>query len=124
MLRENRSEPCCKIAAIVTSGFEAEPLWRPYLKAAQAALRANLEGSDLANPNMQAAVTHYQNTADNNVMMRERPGDKVQLFPIEPAPTIYCDPDKDGRGRVFCICDYRQHTQYSGVNIEHDCGVA
>jgi hypothetical protein len=27
-------------------------------------------GSDPANPNMRAAVTHYQNTAGNNAMMR------------------------------------------------------
>jgi hypothetical protein len=82
-------------------------------------------GSDPANPNMRAAVTHYQNTAGNNIMMRERAGDKVQVcFISRPAPTTYCDPDKDGRGRVFRVYDYRQHAQYSGMNSEHDCGGA
>jgi hypothetical protein len=82
-------------------------------------------GSDPANPNMQAAVTHYQNTAGNNAMMRERPGDKVQVcFLSRPAPTAYCDPDQDARGRVFRVYDYRQHVQYAGMNSEHDCGGA
>ena len=82
-------------------------------------------GSDPANPNMLAAVTHYQNTPGNDVMVREHPGDKVQVcFLSRPAPTTYCDPDKDGRGRVFRVYDYRQDTQYAGMNSEHDCGGA
>jgi hypothetical protein len=41
-------------------------------------------GSDPANHNMRAAVVHYQNTAGNNIMMRERTGDKgTGLFPIK-----------------------------------------
>lgn len=82
-------------------------------------------GSDPTNPRMRAAVTHYQDTPGNQVMMREHPGDKVQVcFISRPAPTTYCDPDKDGRGRVFRVYDYRQHAQYSGMNSEHDCGGA
>lgn len=82
-------------------------------------------GSDPANPNMRAAVVHYQDTPGNNIMMRERPGDKVQVcFVSRPAPTTECDPDKDGRGRVFRVYDYRQHAQYSGMNSEHGCGGA
>ncbi|MFY9739761.1 MAG: hypothetical protein WAK11_12005 [Candidatus Cybelea sp.] len=82
-------------------------------------------GADPANPNMRAAVTHYQNTAGNNIMMTERKGDKVQVcFLSRPAPTTYCDPDTDGRGRVFRVYDYRRRAQYSGMNSEHDCGGA
>jgi hypothetical protein len=82
-------------------------------------------GSDPANPRLRATVTHYEGTAGNNIMMRERVGDKVQAcFLSRPAPTVYCNPDKDDRGRVFRVYDYRQHAQYSGMNSEHDCGGA
>lgn len=82
-------------------------------------------GSDPANPNMLAAVTHYQGTAGNDVMIAERAGDKVQVcFLSRPAPTKYCNPDKDGRGRVFRVYDYRRHASYAGMNSEHDCGGA
>lgn len=82
-------------------------------------------GSDPANPNMLAAVTHYQGTPGNNIMMAEHAGDRVQVcFISRPAPTKYCNPDKDGRGRMFRIYDYRRHAQYSGMNSEHDCGGA
>jgi hypothetical protein len=82
-------------------------------------------GSDPANPNMRAAVVHYQNTAGNKIMMKERRGDKVQVcFLSRPAPEVYCDPDKDSRGRTFRVYDYRQRAQYSGMNSEHDCGGA
>jgi len=82
-------------------------------------------GSDPANPRLRAAVTHYEGTGGNNIMMRERAGDKVQVcFLSRPAPTAYCNPDRDGRGRLFRVYDYRQHAQYSGMNSEHDCGGA
>jgi hypothetical protein len=82
-------------------------------------------GSDPANPNMRAAVVHYQNTPGNKIMMKERRGDKVQVcFLSRPAPEVYCDPDKDSRGRTFRVYDYRQRAQYSGMNSEHDCGGA
>jgi hypothetical protein len=82
-------------------------------------------GSDPANRNMRSAVTHYQNTPGNDIMTREHPGDKVQVcFLSRPAPTAYCDPDEDGRGRVFRVYDYRQHAQFAWMNSEHDCGGA
>jgi hypothetical protein len=82
-------------------------------------------GSDPANPNMRSAVTRYQNIPGNDIMTREHPGDKVQVcFISRPAPTAYCDPDEDGRGRVFRVYDYRQHAQFAGMNSEHDCGGA
>lgn len=82
-------------------------------------------GSDPANPNMLAAVTHYQGTPGNDVMMAERPGDKVQVcFLSRPAPSKYCNPDKDGRGRMFRVYDYRRNASYAGMNSEHDCGGA
>lgn len=81
-------------------------------------------GSDPAN-HMRAAVTHYQGTPGNNIMMRERPGDRVQVcFLSRPAPTLTCNPDEDGRGRLFRVYDYRQHAQYYGMNGEHACGGA
>ena len=72
-----------------------------------------------------AAVTHYQDTAGNNVMVAEHPGDRVQLcFLGGPAPTKNCDPDKDDRGRNYRVYDYRQRASYAGMNEEHDCGGA
>jgi len=82
-------------------------------------------GADPAEPSVVAGVTHYQNTPGNDIMMSERSGDHVQVcFLGGPAPTKYCDPDKDGRGRLYRIYDYRQHAQYWGQNGEHDCGGA
>lgn len=81
-------------------------------------------GSDPAN-HMLASVVHYQDTPGNTIMMNEHRGDRVQVcFLSRPAPTQFCDPDKDGRGRVFRVYDYRQRAQYSGTNTEHDCGGA
>lgn len=82
-------------------------------------------GSDPAHPKMLASVTHYQETAGNNIMMKERAGDKVQVcFISRPAPANGCNPDEDERGRIFRIYDYRQHAQYAGQNGEHGCGGA
>ena len=82
-------------------------------------------GADPVDPSGGVSVTHYQGTAGNNVMMAEKKGDKVQVcFLGPPAPTQYCDPDKDPRGRTYRVYDYRQKQQYSGINSEHGCGGA
>ena len=82
-------------------------------------------GSDPANRNMRASVTHYQGTPGNDIMIKERPADRVQVcFLSRPAPTQFCNPDKDGRGRMFRVYDYRRRAQYSGMNSEHGCGGA
>ncbi|MGP6158445.1 MAG: hypothetical protein ACLPYS_13230 [Vulcanimicrobiaceae bacterium] len=76
-------------------------------------------------PQGHAEVVHYQNTAGNEVMMREHRGDRVQVcFLGGPAPTLECNPDKDLRGREYRVWDYKQQKQYSGGNSEHDCGGA
>lgn len=72
-----------------------------------------------------AAVVHYQGTAGNDVMAAEHRGDRVQVcFLGGPAPTKYCNPDQDGRGRNYRVYDYKQRQQYWGGNSEHDCGGA
>jgi hypothetical protein len=82
-------------------------------------------GVDPLYPNGQASVTHYQGLEGNDIMMRQRPGDRVQVcFLGYPAPTPTCDPDKDPRGRMYRVYDYRQRASYSGLNSEHDCGGA
>jgi hypothetical protein len=82
-------------------------------------------GADPAVPSALAAVVHYQGTAGNSVMIAERPNDRVQVCVLQtPVPTQFCNPDKDSRGRVYRIWDYRQQAQYSGMNSEHDCGGA
>jgi len=76
-------------------------------------------------PNGVAEGVHYQDGSDNDVMAAERPGDRVQVcFLGGPAPTKYCNPDRDSRGRNYRVWDYRQQRQYSGSNAEHDCGGA
>jgi hypothetical protein len=73
----------------------------------------------------QASVVHYQDTAGNNIMSSEHPGDRVQVCYLGgPAPTKYCNPDKDNRGRNYRVYDYKLHQQYWGGNSEHDCGGA
>lgn len=82
-------------------------------------------GIDPLFPQSHAGVTHYQDTPGNNVMIAERPGDRVQVcFLGWPKPTQSCDPDKDSRGRTYRVYDYRQHASYDGMNSEHDCGGA
>jgi hypothetical protein len=72
-----------------------------------------------------AGVVHYQDTPGNDIMAAEHPGDRVQVcFLGGPAPTTYCNPDKDDRGRNYRVYDYKQHRQYWGMNSEHDCGGA
>ncbi len=82
-------------------------------------------GSDPAHPHTFASVTHYGGLPGNEIMVRERPGDKVQVcFLSRPAPTVDCNPDLDERGRIYRVYDYRQREQYSGMNTEHGCGGA
>jgi hypothetical protein len=72
-----------------------------------------------------AGVVHYQNMPDNDVMAAEHPGDRVQVCYLGgPAPTPYCNPDKDDRGRNYRVYDYKTHKQYWGMNSEHGCGGA
>jgi hypothetical protein len=72
-----------------------------------------------------ASVVHYQDTTGNSIMAAERAGDRVQVCYLGgPAPTQYCNPDKDDRGRNYRVYDYRQRAQYWGGNEEHDCGGA
>jgi hypothetical protein len=76
-------------------------------------------------PGSHASVVHYQGDSGNDTMAAERAGDRVQVcFLGGPAPTTYCDPDKDARGRQYRVWDYRQHKQYWGMDGEHDCGGA
>jgi hypothetical protein len=82
-------------------------------------------GADASDPSARASVTHYQDTAGNNVMMAEHPGNPVQVCLVKvPRATQYCHPNSDPRGRVFRVWDYKQRAQYAGMNSEHDCGGA
>jgi hypothetical protein len=79
-----------------------------------------------------AVVMHYQNTAGNEIMRAERAGDHVQVcLTAYPLPrvnprtgAVVCDPDRDARGLVFRVYDYRQHSAYIGSNSQHLCGGA
>lgn len=82
-------------------------------------------GAGPSAPTAFAGVTHYQDTAGNNVMMAEHPGDRVQVCLAQiPMPTQFCNPDTDPRGRLYRVWDYRQKAEYCGLNGEHNCGGA
>jgi hypothetical protein len=72
-----------------------------------------------------AAVVHYQNMPGNGAMAAEHAGDRVQVCYLGgPAPTKFCNPDQDDRGRNYRVYDYKTHKQYWGMNSEHGCGGA
>ena len=79
-----------------------------------------------------ASVVHYQNEADNALMMSEKAGDPVQLCLMSyPTPQYdastkrwVCNPDTDARGYIFRVYDYKRHRAYYGPNTEHGCGGA
>lgn len=74
-------------------------------------------------PNEYASTTHYQGIACYTAMMKERPGDRVQMcFVGGPAPTKYGNLDSDDRGRQFCVWDDNRKARYWGSNAEHSCG--
>jgi hypothetical protein len=82
-------------------------------------------GADPLYPAGLAGVVHYQGSPGNAIMIASHAGDKVQVcFLGPPAPTKYCDPDKDSRGRMYRVWDYRQKAQYWGGNSQHGCGGA
>lgn len=81
----------------------------------------------LGQPNgvMWAEVVHYGGEPGNDVMIAERPGDRVRVcFLGAPKRDEACNPSTDLRGRKFKVYDYRQKATYSGINSEHDCGGA
>jgi hypothetical protein len=60
-----------------------------------------------------------------SAIARQKPGDKVQVCLLyRPHKDPYCDPDKDPRGRVYRIYNYRLKAAYSGWNANHWCGGA
>jgi len=82
-------------------------------------------GADPLSPGDYAAIVHYQGSPGNPLMISEHPGDKVQVcFLGPPAPSKYCDPDKDSRGRQYRVYDYHRNAQYWGGNSQHGCGGA
>ena len=69
-----------------------------------------------------AGVVTYET---NRIMAKEHRGDRVQVCLVSiPLPSAYCNPDKDQRGWIFRVYDYRQHAAYVGPNSEHTCGGA
>ena len=79
-----------------------------------------------------ARVVHYQSELGNDVMQKQRAGDRVQVCLVSfPTPThdartgaVICDPNVDARGFVFRVYDYRQHAAYLGPDSQHSCGGA
>jgi ribosomal protein L21E len=61
----------------------------------------------------------------NSVMDVQEVGDQVQVCLISfPETDRWCNPQKDFRGRVYRVYNYRLKAAYSGVNANHLCGGA
>ena len=59
------------------------------------------------------------------VMAKQKVGDKVQVCLVNfPDPDRSCKPDKDPRGRIYRVYNYRLKAAYSGPNGNHLCGGA
>jgi hypothetical protein len=108
----------------LTSGAGNEPYTRQEIVDSGPAVTFNTK---LGQPNgvMWAEVVHYGSEPSNEVMIAERPGDRVRVcFLGSPKADEACNPKTDLRGRKFSVYDYRQAASYSGINSEHDCGGA
>lgn len=125
-----KSIPCVDTTVVsvlprLTNGGTAAPTKQDFVSSGVFVLFNSNLGADPADKTARASVVHYQDSPGNNVMMAEKKGDKVQVcFLGPPAPTSTCDPDKDSRGRLYRVYDYRQKQQYNGTNSEHGCGGA
>lgn len=68
----------------------------------------------------------------NPIALQEHAGQKVQLCLMrvpKPDPSCTrdfgcCHPDRDWRGRVYRVYDYRLRASYESYNSHHDCGGA
>jgi hypothetical protein len=61
----------------------------------------------------------------NSVMDAQVVGDKVQVCLIYmPESEKRCNPEKDPRGRVYRVYNYRLKSAYVGINANHLCGGA
>lgn len=70
-------------------------------------------------------IVTYQADPANDFIGTSRPGDRVQVCLVSvPTKTNYCDPVKDGRGRIFRIYDFKHRYSYVAQNSEHGCGGA
>jgi hypothetical protein len=66
-----------------------------------------------------------RNAGKKSAIARQKVGDKVQVCLIEtPSRDQSCNPDKDPRGRVYRVYNYRLKATYSGWNSNHGCGGA
>jgi hypothetical protein len=83
-------------------------------------------------PFSDASVVHYQDDRGNGLMQLEKPGDIVQVCLVSfPTPRrdpqsgqTICDPNKDGRGMIYRVYDYKRRAAYVGQDSEHGCGGA
>jgi hypothetical protein len=66
-----------------------------------------------------------RSAGQDSVMAKQRVGDKVQVCLINTPEAGYgCNPNKDPRGRVYRVFNYRLRGAYSGWNSNHGCGGA
>lgn len=101
--------------AKVGSYFEGDPRSGVY-----AVFRSKLGMEQF--PNTPAAVVVR---SPDPVMAQQKVGDKVQVCLVNfPEPGDFCKPDKDSRGRIYRVYNYRLKAAYTGPNANHLCGGA
>jgi hypothetical protein len=75
-------------------------------------------------PKAHASVVD-RSAGQNSPLAKQKVGDKVQVCLLHtPTKSPYCDPNKDERGRVYRIYNYRLRSAYQGWNGNHGCGGA
>ena len=75
-------------------------------------------------PETQAAVVD-RSAQPGSVLAKQKVGDRVQVCLIYSAPLSQdCNPNKDPRGRIYRVYNYRLRGAYTGWNANHFCGGA
>ncbi len=75
-------------------------------------------------PNTHASVVDRSARQDSPIA-KQQVGDKVQICLLyTPTKSSDCDPNKDRRGRIYRIYNYRLRSAYQGWNANHGCGGA
>ncbi len=75
-------------------------------------------------PDTTSAVVD-RSAGPSSAIAQQRVGDKVRVCLISvPIKDQYCNPDRDSRGRIYQVYNYRLRNTFSGTNANHFCGGA
>jgi hypothetical protein len=118
-VEENAQPYRCADAVVTRKGyyFEDQPDSGVYVEFATNVGVETFKGE-------KARVVDRSATA-GSLLDQQKVGDKVQVCLIgSPPADESCNPQKDPRGRVYRVFNYRQKSAYSGTNANHLCGGA